>query len=357
MKRYALSILLVSIMASVISQAPHAFNYQAVIRNAGGAVIANEPVSVQINILQGDIGGSSVYIEVHNTQTTELGLVNLVIGEGTTSGDLSLIDWSDGPYFIEVIVNGTSMGTSQLLSVPYAKYSEEAGNVFSGDYDDLTDIPLEFMPSAHTHQESEILDLQHYTDADIDGNEAAFEGWDKNVSDDFSGDYNDLANKPDNIDEDKTDDVTLTGHQTISGEKTFSDAILAMKGLNANSMNLTNVADPVSFQDAATKAYVDELKQQLNELKEILLLNNDFLWLTDTTGIFRDLRDNNTYNFIKIGDQVWMQENLAYLPAVSPSILPSNYDPLYYVYGYQGTDVEEAKTRTCLLYTFDAADE
>lgn len=362
MKKCILSILLVSTIASVIAQAPYAFNYQAVIRNEDGTVLENEPVSVQINLLQGRVYSSSVYMEVHNTQTNEFGLVNLVIGEGTTSDDLILIDWSDGPYFIEVIVNGKSMDTSQLLSVPYAIYSEEAGNVFSGDYDDLSDVPSDFQPSAHTHLECEITNLQHYSDADIDGNEAAFDGWDKNVSDDFSGVYNDLEGKPANIDEDRTDDVTLTGDQKISGEKTFFDTIRTLNGIDANNTNLTSVADPINNQDAATKAYVDELKRELTELKEILLLNNDFLWLTDTTGIFRDLRDNNTYNFIKIDDQVWMQENLAYLPAVSPPALPSNYDPLYYVYGYQGTDVGEAIAKTNydvygVLYNWPAAME
>jgi len=53
-------------------------------------------------------------------------------------------------------------------------------------------------------------------EAFIDGNEASFNGWDKNESDDFSGSYNDLTNVPVNIDEDSTDDFdgvwsSLTG--------------------------------------------------------------------------------------------------------------------------------------------------
>lgn len=38
-----------------------------------------------------------------------------------------------------------------------------------------------------------------------------------------------------------------------------------------------------------------------------------------------------------------MAENLAYLPEVSPSSQGNNTDPFYYVFGYQGTDVAEAK--------------
>ncbi len=61
------------------------------------------------------------------------------------------------------------------------------------------------------------------------------------------------------------------------------------------------------------------------------------------TGEFTDSRDDNTYKWIKIGEQIWMAENLAYLPKVAPEYDGSLYIPLYYVYAYQGRDVAEAK--------------
>jgi hypothetical protein len=48
--------------------------------------------------------------------------VNLEIGS-VTPASFGTIDWSAGPYFVEVIVNGTAMGTSELLTVPYALYA------------------------------------------------------------------------------------------------------------------------------------------------------------------------------------------------------------------------------------------
>lgn len=71
--------------------------------------------------------GAPVYTEVHNTATNEFGLVNVVIGQGSTSGDFSMISWAEGPYYIDVVVNGENLGSSPLLSVPYALFAE-SGN-------------------------------------------------------------------------------------------------------------------------------------------------------------------------------------------------------------------------------------
>lgn len=109
----------------LIAQAPQGFNYQAILRNSDGIVKANETVSLQITIVNDQ--GTSQYLEIHNTQTNELGLVNMVIGEGTTSNDFSSVDWSTGPYFLDITVNGVNLGSSPLLSVPYALFAE-SGN-------------------------------------------------------------------------------------------------------------------------------------------------------------------------------------------------------------------------------------
>jgi hypothetical protein len=90
--------------------------------------------------VQGNATGLQVFIEAHSVTTNEFGLVNLEIGSKNPTG-FSDIDWSAGIYFIKISVDNTVMGTSQLLSVPYALYAKTAENGFSGDYNDLTGKP------------------------------------------------------------------------------------------------------------------------------------------------------------------------------------------------------------------------
>ena len=123
---------------AVFSQTPEKMSYQAVIRNASNALVSNHAVGIKISILQGTTTGSSVYTETHTVTTNANGLASLQIGGGTVvSGTFSSIDWANGPFFIktETDPNGgssyTIMGTSQLLSVPYALYAKTAGNIVS----------------------------------------------------------------------------------------------------------------------------------------------------------------------------------------------------------------------------------
>lgn len=141
MKRLLLSILLILPFA-LLAQTPQAFKYQAVARDASGGILSNQNVQFRIQILQGSPVGNSVYTETHATSTNNFGLVNLELGNGlVAAGDFSMIDWGTGTYFVQIELDAEGgndfkmMGTSQLLSVPYALHASTADNVDDADAD------------------------------------------------------------------------------------------------------------------------------------------------------------------------------------------------------------------------------
>ncbi|MCH2195362.1 DUF1566 domain-containing protein [Kordia sp.] len=120
------------------AQSPEKMSYQAVVRDSGDNLVSNQAVGMQISILQGSAAGTAVYVETHTPTTNVNGLVTLQIGTGTVvSGDISTIDWATDTYFIKTEIdpeggsNYTIIGTSQLLSVPYALHAKTAESVTS----------------------------------------------------------------------------------------------------------------------------------------------------------------------------------------------------------------------------------
>ena len=125
------------------SGAPNGINYQAVIRNNLGTLVANSPVAIRINIRQNSASGVVIFSEKHLVTTTQYGLVNFVIGAGTflgLGGPFATINWGNGPYYLDLGVafsglpNPTSYmayGTQQMMSVPFALYAKSSGNLLN----------------------------------------------------------------------------------------------------------------------------------------------------------------------------------------------------------------------------------
>jgi hypothetical protein len=128
----------------LFGQAPVSFKYQAVLRDASGTIKANTATTVTIEILRGRDDGNMVYSETHNVTTDKFGLINIEIGRGENPvGAMSEINWGANSYFVRTSIDGVALGSNQLLSVPYALYSNEsaktlsAGILFQGTVPDL----------------------------------------------------------------------------------------------------------------------------------------------------------------------------------------------------------------------------
>ena len=113
-----------------LGQTPQEFKYQAVVRDASGDLKVNSIISVKSSVLAGSASGSVVYSETQTLSTNGYGVVSLNIGAGlVVSGDFTTIDWGANTHYVKTeldITGGSSyqfMGTSQVLSVPYALYA------------------------------------------------------------------------------------------------------------------------------------------------------------------------------------------------------------------------------------------
>ena len=176
MKKLLTLLLLCSSLFVIGQNVPDAINYQSVLRNSNGSAVPNQNVSIRFSILQGSVLGTFVFQEEHSITTSDIGLINLKIGEGlSTLNSLSSINWSLGPYFLEIEIDTTSTGnyisygTSELSSVPYSLYSKSSAS--SAVTDSLSPIALSSLPqfSLTEAQVDSMVANNGYLTTEVDG--------------------------------------------------------------------------------------------------------------------------------------------------------------------------------------------
>ena len=151
MKTFKISLLclLLCIMSAMsFAQTPEKMSYQAVFRNMYDRLITEQPVAVQISILQGGADGTVVFQEKQTVTPNADGIGTFEIGGGTAVvGTLKDINWAEGPYYLKAEMDPeggedfTVNGAVELVAVPYAFYAYASAGEFSGSYKDLTGTP------------------------------------------------------------------------------------------------------------------------------------------------------------------------------------------------------------------------
>lgn len=127
------------------AQVPDAINYQTVVRDGNGEILANQNISLRFTIRQGSQSGTSVYQETHALSTNEFGLAKTYIATGNVvSGSFSGIDWLANNYYLQVELDAgtgySNMGTAQLVSVPYSLAAGKAATATNMTLDDMTNV-------------------------------------------------------------------------------------------------------------------------------------------------------------------------------------------------------------------------
>jgi hypothetical protein len=280
---------------SVFAQAPQSFNYQTVVRDGNGDLVVNQPVSLQMVIIQGTAPGTVVYTETHSVTTNGFGLVTLAVGTGTVDlGDFTTIDWSAGPYSLKVkadLTGGTNfvdMGDAQILSVPYALHSKTSEDAFSGNYNDLNGVPTNV--STFTNDAGYVTTSN---DADADpANEIqtlTLTGTDLTIS------GGNTVTIPQTVYTAGTG-IGISGN-TINN--TLPDQTISITGSGATTVTGTYPSFTISSTDNVNDADVDPTNelQSLSFINDTLFLTNGgFVPLSGQTDTLWRLSGNNMYS-------------------------------------------------------------
>lgn len=128
---------MVIVYQASFSQVPQGFKYQAICRDNTGALIQNQPVNIRLSVHDVDPLGTILYQETFTLVTNQFGLIMADVGKGNVqSGNFATIPWETWDKFLEIELDMgsgfSSMGTTQLLSVPYALHAGTAESLVGG---------------------------------------------------------------------------------------------------------------------------------------------------------------------------------------------------------------------------------
>lgn len=152
-KFYILILLNVSLLINLkvsFAQIPSGFNYQAIIRNNDGVLLANHIVELRFSLI--DNNSISVFSDSYPLNTNEFGLINIVVGESNI--DFENIDWTKGPYELKVEIDSgdgfQDLGNTKILAVPYSNLAKDVINKDDEDANPLNELQtLSFNPTTN----------------------------------------------------------------------------------------------------------------------------------------------------------------------------------------------------------------
>ena len=333
MKKIILTVAMFIAMAGIShAQSPEEFSYQAVARDVSGNVLPNQSVGVEISILENSSSGTVIYTETHSATTNSFGLLNFNIGTGTVvSGTFSSIDWGNDTHFVQIsmdLTGGTSynlMGTSQLVSVPYALHAKTASSVTNDMVDDadanptneIQDISLTgtdlAITSGSTVDLSVLQDGVDDADASITNEiqDISLTGTNLAIT---SGSTVDLSVLQDGVDDadasitNEIQDISLTGTNLAITSGSTVDLSVLQDGVNDADASITNEIQDISLTGtnlAITSGSTIDLSVLQDGVNDAdASVTNEIQSLT-LTGSSLSISGGNTVTLPASGGGVW----------------------------------------------------
>jgi len=363
MKKSLILILCWFVATSIFAQAPLGFNYQGIARQADGTPITQQIIGIRISITDGP-QGTIDFQEEHFPETNAFGLFTVIVGQGNGSSTLSEVNWAGGNLWLQIELDPNNlgsyilMGSQQLMSVPYALYSQESGGGLTEGYglqinngtisNVLPDLPITLSGSKNVQVtgsypnftiESNIptdLDsdpaneiqtiakvgstvtlsneggsfIDEVNDADADVNneiqDLLLVGNNLTITNNGTATTIDLSPYLDNTDTQLTEadvDGFVANNGYLTNETQDLSNVLS-NGNSAGNVAIANLAAPINPQDAATKNYVDTedivLKNSIttnssNITSNLIALNANTVNIgTNTTSIATEVSARTT---------------------------------------------------------------
>ena len=135
MKKFGLFIL--AFVFSIVTFAQNSglgFNYQAVVRNAEGMLLANSEVGLRISLYPGQQAATPTWVETHTAQTDTSGSFGITVGHGVRDNSSTVtnyadIDFSSAYYWMRIeIMEGNDYREVSYAQLPSSPYAEVAHN-------------------------------------------------------------------------------------------------------------------------------------------------------------------------------------------------------------------------------------
>ena len=184
--------MIISFVAAAFAQSGHdKISYQSVVRDGSNHLLYDTEITVAVSIANSG-NPAVVYSETHTVTSNANGLISFLIGDGSSpSGNWDAVQWNRAEITMVTSVGGVVLSTHTLplSAVPYALYAKNAGAASYADSVDINVVKHYVDQQGFLTEEVQVLSISNDTIFLTGGS------WVK-LPAGFSGDYNDLTNKP-----------------------------------------------------------------------------------------------------------------------------------------------------------------